>query len=212
MKLNTKKTNYMIFNFSKNLQFNTRLTLEGDNLDQVKETRLLGLVLRDDLSWKSNTAELTRRAFSRMLILKNLVKFDVPLADLVQIYILYIRSVTEQSAVVWHPAITKGERRDIERTQKVALKVIFGQKYTSYEHSLKLTGLETLDSRRKKLSLNFAKKCLKYDATKWMFPQNRFTINTRHPEKFSVTKAKTERLANSAIPYMQRLLNADKKS
>ena len=158
MKLNTQKTNYMIFNFSKNMQFNTRLILEGDKLDQVKETKLLGLVLRDDLSWKSNTAELTRKAFSRMLILKNLVKFDVPLADLVQIYILYIRSVTEQSAVVWHPAITKGERRDIERTQKVALKVIFGQKYTSYEHALKLTGLETLDSRRKKLSLNFAKK------------------------------------------------------
>ena len=144
--------------------------------------------------------------------LKNLVKFDVPLVDLVQIYILYIRSVTEQSAVVWHPAITKGERSDIERTQKVALKVIFGQKYISYEHSLKLTGLETLDSRRKKLSLNFAKKCLKYDATKWMFPQNRITINTRHPEKFIVTKAKTERLANSAIPYMQRLLNTEKKS
>ena len=56
----------MIYNFSKNMQFNTRLTVEGDKLDQVKEPRLLGLVLRDDLSWKSNTAELTRRAFSRM--------------------------------------------------------------------------------------------------------------------------------------------------
>ena len=109
MKLNTKKTNYMIFNFSKNYNFNTRLTIEGTKLDQVKETKLLGLVLRDDLSWKSNSAELTKRAYSRMLILKNLVKFDVPLVDLVQIYILYIRSVMEQSAVVWHPTITKGE-------------------------------------------------------------------------------------------------------
>ena len=33
----------------------------------------------------------------------------------------------EQSAVVWHPAITKGGQRDIERTQKVALKVILGK-------------------------------------------------------------------------------------
>ena len=78
-------------------------------LDQVQETKLLGLVLRDDLSWKSNSAELTKRAYSRMLILKNLVKFDVPLVDLVQIFILYIRSVMEQTAVVWHPTITKGE-------------------------------------------------------------------------------------------------------
>ena len=210
MKLNTKKTNYMIFNFTKNKQFNTRLTLEGNVLDQVKETRLLGIVLRDDLSWKSNTAELTRRAFSRMVILKNLVKFDVPLIDLVQIYTLYIRSVAEQSAVVWHPSITKGEQRDIERVQKVALKVIFGQNYISYENSLQLTGLETLYSRRKKLSLNFAKKCVKNEATQWLFPQNRISLNTRHPEKYKVTKARTERLVNSAVPYMQRLLNAEK--
>ena len=81
----------------------------------MQETKLLGLVLRDDLSWKSNTAELIKRAYSRMLIIKNLVKFDIPLVDLVQIYILYIRSVMEQSAVVWHPAITKGEQRDICR-------------------------------------------------------------------------------------------------
>ena len=214
MKLNKTKTNYMIFNFSKNNKFNTRLTLEGTKLDQVQETKLLGLVLRDDLSWRSNTNELTKRAYSRMLIIKNLVKFDIPLVDLVQVYILYIRSVMEQSAVVWHPAITKGEQRDIERTQKVALKVILGHNYTSYENSLQLTGLETLASRRKKLSLNFAKRCVKNEKTKWMFPQNTRTgaMTTRHPEKFKVTKAKTQRLTNSAIPYMQRLLNVEFKS
>ena len=183
-------------------------------LDQVQETKLLGLVLRDDLSWKSNSAELTKRAYSRMLILKNLVKFDVPLVDLVQIYILYIRSVMEQSAVVWHPAITKGEQRDIERTQKVALRVILGQNYISYENSLQLTGLDTLTSRRKKISLNFAKKCVKNEKTQWMFPLNKrtCTMETRHPEKFKVIKEKIEKLTNSTIPYMQRLLNAEFKT
>ena len=131
MKLNTEKTNYMISNFSKNYQFNTRLRLEGNKLDQVKQTKLPGLIIRDDLSWKSNTAELTRKAYSRTIIIKNLVKFDVPLGDLVQIYTLYIRSVAEQSAVVWHYSITKGEQKDLERTQKVALKIILGENYSS---------------------------------------------------------------------------------
>ena len=40
-----------------------------------------------------------------------------------------------------------------------------------------------------------------------MFPLNLNNINTRHPEKYLVTKAKTSRLANSAIPTMQRQLN-----
>ena len=42
------QVNRDIFNFSKNKKFNTRLTLEGTKLDQVQETKLLGLVLRDD--------------------------------------------------------------------------------------------------------------------------------------------------------------------
>ena len=70
MKLNTKKTSYMIFNFSKKYQFNTRLKLDDQKLEQLTETKLLGLIIRDDLSWKSNTSELTRKAYSRMIILK----------------------------------------------------------------------------------------------------------------------------------------------
>ena len=124
MKLNTSKTNYMVFNFSKNYQFNTRLTLEGQHLEQVNETKLLGLKIRSDLGWRSNTSVLTRKAYTRMVIVKKLVQFDTPLEDLLHIYALYIRSVTEQSAVVWHSAITKGEQNDLERVQKVAHRII----------------------------------------------------------------------------------------
>jgi hypothetical protein len=129
MKLNTEKTKYIIFNFSTKFQFNTRLRLEDNKLDQIHQTKLLGLVLRDDLSWKDNTGELTRKAYSRMIIIKKLIQFAVPLEELVEIYTLYIRSVAEQSAVVWHSSITKGEQRDIERIQKVALRVMLGEAY-----------------------------------------------------------------------------------
>ena len=209
MKLNTEKTNYMVFNFSKKFQFNTRLSLREEKLDQVHKTKLLGLVIRDDLSWKDNTSVITKRAYSRMMILKKLVQFDVPLDDLIQIYTLYIRSLTEQSSVVWHSSITKGEQKDIERIQKVALRIILGQDYSSYANSLKITGLDTLTARRTKLCLNFAKKCVINNLTSWMFPLNVSNVETRNREKFQVTKAKTERLFKSSIPYMQRLLNAN---
>ena len=81
-------------------QFNTRLKLEGQKLEQVQKTKLLGLIIQDDLSWKANTSQLTKKAYSRMIILKKLVQFSVPLEDLIQIYTLYIRSVAEQSSVV----------------------------------------------------------------------------------------------------------------
>ena len=142
-----------------------------------------------------------------MVILHKLGKFCLPISDLVNIYVLYIRSVVEQSAVVWNSSITKGEQLDIERVQKCALRIILKDKYLSYQNSLELCGLESLKTRRNKLSLSFALKCLKSESTKDMFPVRDFHTNTRFSERYVVTKSCTERLAKSAIPFMQRLLN-----
>ena len=141
-----------------------------------------------------------------------MIHFEVPVYELVQIYILYIRSVVEQYATVWHSSITSGEKNDLERTQKVALKIIFGNSYTTYRDALQSAGLETLSARRTRLCLNFAKKCIKHEKTKAMFPLNQTPVDTRNREFFKVTNAKTERLAKSAIPYMQRLLNGHFKN
>ena len=81
MRLNCEKTKYMIFNPSKNHQFNTRLEIEGQTIEQVKEAKLLGVIIRDDLSWKSNTH----------FILKNLFHFNLPIVEMMEIYCLYIR-------------------------------------------------------------------------------------------------------------------------
>ena len=39
-------------------------------------------------------------------------EFNVPAHELINIYVIYVRSVVEKSAVVWHSSITKGEQRD----------------------------------------------------------------------------------------------------
>ena len=121
MKVNTSKSKYMTINFTRNYQFNTRLYLENTLLEQVHETRLLGLVINDKLSWQSNTTSIVINAYKRMRILHKLYDFSVPVEDLVDVYILYIRSVLEQSAVVWNSSITKGEQLEIECVQKCAL-------------------------------------------------------------------------------------------
>ena len=67
--------------------------------------------------------------------------------------------------------------------------------------------LAKLSDRREKLSLKFAKKCLTNDLTSDLFPLN----NVRNREKFKVLHANTDRLKDSAVPYLQRLLNANEK-
>ena len=172
MKLNCEKSKFMMINFTQNYQVNTRLYMKEQLLSQVSETRLLGVILRDDLSYKSNTEFITKKAYKRMSILHKLCQFEVPVAELVDIYILYIRSVVEQSAVIWHSSITKGEQYDLERVQKCALRIILKQDYESYQNSLKIVGLDSLTARRTQLCLKFARKCTRNENTKHIFPPN----------------------------------------
>ena len=207
MLINSDKSKYMIINFTRNYQFNTRLKIEENPLEQISQTRLLGVIIDERLSWNSNTNHIVRQAYKRMTILRKLFEFSVPIEDLVEIYTLYIRSVVESSAVVWHSSITEGQRMEIERIQKVALRIIMKDDYTCYEDALVITALPTLNDRRNQLCKTFAVKCTKNPKTSDMFPLNDITCNTRNPERYYVTHAKTNRLAKSAIPFMQKLLN-----
>ena len=132
MELNGKKTKYMIINFCDNYQFSTRMHLGNTALDFVDTFRLLGIEISNDLSWKKNTAVLTKKAFSRMSLLTKLVSFKVPDSDLVTIFVLYIRSLLEYCAVLWHSTITEEEKNDLERVQKCATKIILQNRYVPY--------------------------------------------------------------------------------
>ena len=56
MLLNQKKSNGMIFNFCKDFKFTTRIQIENQTMEIVKEAKLLGVMLNDQLSWDDNTA------------------------------------------------------------------------------------------------------------------------------------------------------------
>ena len=56
--------------------------------------------------------------------------------------------------------MTQENRNYLERTQKTYLKLILEEDYYNYENALKISQLETLDKRRKKLMLSFAQTSL----------------------------------------------------
>ena len=78
-----------------------------------------------------------------------------------------------------------------------------------YKEALKIANLTTLEVRREKMCLKFAKDCLKIDKLKQMFPSNSkdHDMENRNTKKFKVNHAKTERYLKSSIPFLQRLLN-----
>ena len=75
-----------------------------------------------------------------------------------EIYILYVRSILEQSCVVWNSSITVENSDDLERVQKAALRIIVGKNYTNYEYALMKADLESLKTGINKLCKTFAEK------------------------------------------------------
>ena len=93
-----------------------------------------------------------------MNLLFKAAKFTNSKEDLKAIYLTYIRSIIEQSSVVWHSSLTKRNINDLERVQKAAAKVIMEKNYTTYKNALHFLRIDNLDKRREKLCLSFAKK------------------------------------------------------
>ena len=141
--------------------------------------------------------------------------------DLLEIFIIFIRSVLEYCCVVWHSSLTLEQKDDLELVQLVCLKVILGDNCVDYYAALEMTGLEELPIRREAICLSFAQKCTKHPKH-----QHKFSLNNpmeqvvptghlyqlRGRELFTENFARSAHYQKSAIPYLQRLLNkhADK--
>ena len=96
-----------------------------------------------------------------MELLRKVANFTNSIKELRIIYILYVRSILEQSCVVWHSSLTEENKQNLERVQKCAVKIMLGKKYKDYESALEHVDLDNLSERRNKLCLKFAKNVLK---------------------------------------------------
>ena len=129
--------------------------------------------------------------------------------DSILIYTTFIRSILEQSCEVWNSMLSKQNVADIERVQKLALKLILKHNYKNYPNALNTTNLLKLSRRRQILCKKFAVKNTNREKMRkhFILNTNSYNIQTRNPEKYRVTFAHTQRKKKSPVIYMQNLLN-----
>jgi hypothetical protein len=153
------------------------------------------------------TIEKVRR---RYWVIRHLKQHGLNCQELVKVYCSVLRSVIEYASVVYGPMLTGTQEEELEKLQSQSLKIVFGFD-KSYRTVLELSGLETLGERRRAASLRFARKCLTSQYSHW-FPLNEATRQTRHKKMFREDFARCERLKNSPIYRMRRLLNEEEES
>ena len=103
------------------IDFLPDISLNGNQIEVVDEIRLLGLIIRSDMKWSSNTKNMLAKANKRLWILRRLKNLGTNDSDLVDVYTKQIRSVLELAVPAWQGSLSQAEKTDLERVQKKCL-------------------------------------------------------------------------------------------
>ena len=137
----------------------------------------MGLIIRSDMKWSSNTEHIVLKAYKRLWILRRLLDG----------YIKQVRSTLELAVPAWHSGITVCESIDIERVQRAALQIILGMGYNSYNAALKYFSLDTIEVRIELLCKKFGNKAVKHPKhSQWFKPNTKVTETRMEQPKYSV--------------------------
>ena len=88
---------------------------------------------------------------------------------------------------------------------------MLGYEYVTYVNALEICNLDLLSARREIHCLNFARSLLKSERTKMLIPPSRQAIHgrqLRNSTNITQLRARTNRFAQSPIPYYIGLLNS----
>ena len=86
----------------------------------MEEIRLLGLIVRSDGKWSSNTKNMISKANKRLWTLRRLKNMGAKNSDLLDVYMKQIRCILELAVPAWQGALSQAEKIDLERIQKTA--------------------------------------------------------------------------------------------
>ena len=197
----------MLFNTSRKWDFPVELSFEdGSQLQCVKEIKLVGVYVTEDLKWQRNTDYICSKARRKLWLLRRMKELNLSTMQLLDVYGKKVRSILEMAVPVWHGALTQKQNKAIESVQKVAFKIILNHSYKSYNNALKTLDQETLYQRRVNICKKFASKNIKTELS--LFEKHPHHPNTRSKPKIAKEfKCNTTRYSKSSLPFLSKLLN-----
>ena len=207
-KINEKKSEIMVFNFSSKFSFPPDVSFSNsDVLQEVNETKMLGLVIESSLKWSKNTEYIFSKASSKLWMLRRLKKFNMEEKLLKDFYEKEIRSLVEYAVPIWSSGITLQESKTIEKIQKFSFSIILNNWSWSYFVKCTLLESEPLFFRRKDIALNFSLRTAKSKKHSF-FVKKEAAYNTRSKDKFYEEQtSRTQRCFNSPLVALTRDLN-----
>ena len=101
MVINKDKTKVISFTKSRKWDFPPEVHFsDGTHIEYISETKLVGVIVSEDLKWHKNTAYICGKARSKLWILRRLLKVDLDIHQMFDVYSKEIRSILEMAVPV----------------------------------------------------------------------------------------------------------------
>ena len=127
--------------------------------------------------------------------------------NLYKLYCCYLRSIIKYCSVVYHSRLTRGQAWDLERIQRLAVRICYGNDDTDAlmnEH-----GIQPLEERRKRRCDAFLRKAVRHPTfgRRWFPPRAGERRDIRRRREIEETRAMTNRRFDSLLAFLRRRAN-----
>ena len=207
--LNHNKTVVMHVHTSVNDLAPPEIMVGGHLLQVVRSAKLLGVTIDDKLTWKEHIGNMVRAASYRLYMVRRLKTLGAPAEDLLTIYTAFILPKLLYASPAWSSSLTVTQRRQLERIQKRATRLILGPGYSGYQDALTTLGLSTIEAKHQQALRTFADRLLQHPDHRHMLPPDAPPTQrpTRHRNILQPIRARTDRYKHSPVPSMVAAIN-----
>ena len=227
--LNPDKCKEMRISFPRDPECFDAITIDGKELEVVKNAKLLGSTISDNLTWNAHVNDIIKKASKELYFLVQLKRARVPPSDLVLFYKAHVRSGVDYAVPVFYNALPQYLKNEFVRIEKRALSIILPR--TGYTSACGLLGITPItehhsllcselfdqicsDTGHKLNSLLPPRNEPKYNLrnhrpflNRLLPPRSEPKYNLRNHRPFAIPHLKTNRTKNTFIFAMARKCN-----
>jgi hypothetical protein len=127
LRLNTKKTKEIIFDFGKKEATHEGIFIAGEQIEVVESYKYLGSHIDNKLKWSTNVDSICSKVNKRLYFLRKLKKCNVDNTILNLFFESVIRTVLSFCLTAWYGSLSVDISQLLSRVERTANKIIRGE-------------------------------------------------------------------------------------
>ena len=206
MRINAKKTQPLVVATPNGYNTTAGLDANGEKILSVDKLKLVGFTFGSRPDVGEHVRAVQDKIRRKIWMMYKLRRAGFRGGNLYRLYCYFLRSIVEYCSVVYHSLLTRGQAWDLERIQRLAVRICYGNGDTDAimtEH-----GIQPLEERRRRRCDAFLSKAVRHPVfgRRWFPPRVGERRDLRRRE-IKETRAAANRRFKLPLAFLRRRAN-----